>query len=106
MRLCAGASARRESAKGELEIRLVTSAILDGRTGTVRRPARSVMGPTRSSLSTLMVVVLVLAVNLAAGGPFYAHSPVVTVGQVVVKVRNASGATAANGPIAINYVLI
>src|SRR5262245_24479731 len=44
--------------KGELVSRLATWAILDGRTGTVGRAARSGMVATAFALSTLMVVVL------------------------------------------------
>lgn len=42
----------------------------------------------------------------SAGGPCWAHSPVITEDQVVVKVRNTHGANALNGTIKINFLLI
>lgn len=40
------------------------------------------------------------------GGPYVAHSPVVTEDSLVVKVRNLHATVAANGTLKINYLLI
>jgi hypothetical protein len=44
--------------------------------------------------------------SATAGGPYLAHSPVVTEDQLVVKVRNLHASAAANGKLKINFLLI